>query len=58
MKGLLDNYIDNGYNDVLNVKFYDSHFSTIVRYVGLELNNHSSTSLLELPFLFDDNHGE
>lgn len=53
-----DNCINDRYNDILSVKFRDPYFSTVVRYVHQELDNHLPISLLEISFLIDDNHGE
>lgn len=49
--GLLDNCVNNWYNNILSVKFWDLHFSTITGYFCRELNNYLPISLLEFPFL-------
>lgn len=56
--GSFDNYVDDGYDDILDIEFCDLYFFTIVGYIHRELDNRSPVSLLELLFLVNDNHDE
>lgn len=54
---MLDICVNDGYDRILNVEFWDSYFSIVVGYVRQELDNRLPTILPELSFLVDDNHG-